>query len=227
MNKWERLGVATVPGGGGVMDLYKRGDELAIRVDSRELMSSRVHGSEDALAEMAWQRVTGPAPRRMLVGGLGMGFTLAAALKGAGPDDEVVVAELVPEVIEWNRGVIGPVAGHPLNDPRAKVHQGDVGEAIRADHGVWDAILLDVDNGPVGLTRPANDALYNWNGLDAARLALKKDGVLAVWSAAPDAAFGRRFTKIGFDVDEVTVRARGAKGGRKHTIWFGTRIEIY
>lgn len=227
MNKWERLGVAVVPGGGGVMDLYRRADELAIRVDSRELMSSRVHGSEDALAEMAWQRVVGSSPRTMLVGGLGMGFTLAAALRGAGPDDRVTVAELVPEVIEWNRGIIGPVAGNPLDDPRAFVHAGDVGEKIREAQGVWDAILLDVDNGPVGLTRPANDGLYNWDGLDAARLALKPQGVLAVWSATPDAAFARRFAKVGFTVDEVVVRARGNKGGRKHTIWFGERKELY
>jgi spermidine synthase len=220
---WELLDRCPVPGSTSQMELIRRRHEVVIRVDDRELMCNRVHGSEDALADLACDRVGDRPEARILVGGLGMGFTLAAALRRVGPEARVVVAELVPGVVKWNRGVLGEAAGHPLDDPRASVHEGDVGEVIRASTDAWDAILLDVDNGPVGLTRDTNSWLYSPEGLDAAYSALRVGGVLGVWSAAPDKAFTRRVERAGFDVAPVKVRARGAKGGSVHIIWIGTR----
>lgn len=223
MQKWERIGRAEVPGGDGVMDLLRSGDTYAIRVDGRELMFSRVHGSEDALAELPLARLAHPERARLLVGGLGMGFTVAAALPRLGPEGRVVVAELVPEVIAWNRGPLSAVAGHPLDDPRVTVHEGDVGELIARSTEAWSAILLDVDNGPEGLTRPSNSRLYTPNGLRTARRALRPGGMLAVWSAAPKPSFTERLRRADLRVEEVTVRERGKKGGRKHTIWLASR----
>lgn len=222
VGRWELVDRVTVPDTNSAMSLLRRGHELAILVDNRQLMSSLVHGSEDALAELACARV-GRADARVLVGGLGMGFTLAAALRCVGPDGRVVVAELVPGVVTWNRGPIGPVAGHPLDDPRASVFDGDVADAIRAGPASWDAILLDVDNGPTGLTRATNSWLYGWHGLEACHAALRPGGALAVWSAAPDRAFTRRLERAGFDVEPVEVRSRGAKGGHKHVVWIAAR----
>lgn len=219
MNRWERVDSANVPGGGR-MDLYRRAEELCIQVDGRELMNSRIHGSEDALAEMAAKRL-GPRPGlRVLIGGLGMGWTLAAAVRSFPDDARIVVAELVPEVLAWNQGPIGPVAGHPLRDPRVEARVQDVGIAL--GDGDWDAVLLDVDNGPEGLTSSGNNDLYSAAGLQRAKAALRPNGVLAIWSAAPNAAFNRRLHHAGFVFDEVVVRARGAAGGARHTIWFAT-----
>lgn len=207
------------------MELLRRGAELIIRVDDRELMCNRVHGSEDALADLACDRLGERcATARILIGGLGMGFTLAAALRRVGEAATVVVAELVPGIVEWNRGELGDASGHPLTDARAAVHDGDVCDVLRASAAdPWDAILLDVDNGPVGLTRPSNAWLYGADGLDAAFAALRVGGVLGVWSAAPDKGFTRRVERAGFDVVPVEVRSRGAKGGKVHVIWLGTR----
>jgi spermidine synthase len=217
MNRWERVDSASVPGGGR-MDLYRRAEELCIQVDGRELMNSRVHGSEDALSERAAVRL-GPKPgMRVLIGGLGMGWTLAAAVRAFPEDATIVVAELVPEVVKWNRGPIGPVAGNPLLDPRVEARVQDVNLAIR--EGDWDAILLDVDNGPEGLTSSANDQLYSAAGLQRAKAALRPGGVLGIWSAAPNASFNRRLHQAGFAFDEEVVRARGAAGGKRHTLWF-------
>lgn len=224
MQRWELLDTGPVPDSAGTMALFRRGDELAIRVDGRELMSSRVHGSEDALADLACDRLGQRPAARVLIGGLGMGFTLAAALRRLGTDAQVVVAELVPAVETWNRGPLAHVAGHPLDDPRASVFQGDVGDAIRRGQGAWDAILLDVDNGPSGLTRRSNDWLYGWHGLKAAHDGLRPGGVLGVWSAAPDHSFTRRVRKAGFDVEAVPVRARGKKGGHRHVVWMARRV---
>jgi spermidine synthase len=228
VDTWELIDTAPVPDTGGVMRLMRQGDELVIRVDGRELMSNQVHGSEDALADLACDELDKQRPKkpdaRILVGGLGIGFTLAAALRRVGPEARVVVAELVPAVVEWNRGVLGEAAGHPINDPRTSVHEGDVAELIRDPPVPWDAILLDVDNGPTGLTRPSNDWLYTWEGLNAAFAALQPEGVLGVWSAAPDDAFTRRVKRVGFRVNPIGVRSRGAKGGRRHTIWIATRM---
>jgi spermidine synthase len=227
MNRWELIESATVPGSQSVMALMRRGDELVIRVDGKELMGNRVHGSEDALADLAWDRLderSGPqSDVRILIGGLGIGFTLAAALKRLGPKGKVVVAELVPQVVSWNRGPLGEAAGHPVLDPRTAVYSGDVSDLIADPPAPWDAVLLDVDNGPDSLTRESNDWLYSPEGLDACFAALTPGGVLGVWSASPDNSFTRRFARAGFDVEPIQVRARGAKGGRRHTVWIGVR----
>jgi spermidine synthase len=225
MNPWNLLDSAPVPGNAGELRLYQRGAEFSIKVAGRgELMNSRAHGSEDALAEHACARLTDCTRPRLLIGGLGMGFTLAAALRQLGKQAQVVVAELVPAVVEWNRGALGACAGHPLDDPRVSVRTCDVARLLVAEQQAYDAILLDVDNGPEGLTRNENDWLYGEDGLNAAYAALRPQGVLAVWSAGPDQAFMQRLRKVGFEVDEVRVRAHGTKGAR-HIIWLARRKE--
>lgn len=213
MNPWTLLATAIVPGDGAEMRLYQRAAEFSIRVSGYELMNSRVHGSEDALAELVCARIGGRA--RVLIGGLGMGFTLAAMLRCA-KAAEIVVAELVPEVIEWHRGPLRAVSGTALDDPRVRVEAADVAAMIR--QGAYDAIVLDVDNGPRGLTSKHNDRLYDLNGLRAIRASLNEGGVLAVWSAGPDAAFARRLQQAGFTSEEVRVRGSGGKGAR-YLIW--------
>ncbi len=220
---WILLDRAPVPNNTEMMELASRGTEFGLRVGGRELMSNKVHGSEDALADLACDRLGACPDARILIGGLGMGFTLAAALRRVGPEGRVVVAELVSAVVRWNRGPLGESAGHPLLDPRASVHEGDVADVIRAKPEAWDAILLDVDNGPVGLTKSDNNWLYSPAGLEAAFFALRPGGVLGVWSAAPDAGFTRRMDRAGFDVIPEEVRSRGDKGGRRHVVWIGTR----
>ena len=224
MIPWIFLDSAPVPGGKGELRLYQRGREHSIMVDGQELMNSRVHSSEDALAELVCARLTGLPMPRMLIGGLGMGYTLGAALSKLGPQAEVLVAELVPAVVEWNRGYLAEFAGYPLQDPRVSVHEGDVAQQINAASRAYDAILLDVDNGPEGLSRKSNDRLYNSAGLRAAFNALRPAGVLAVWSAGPDQHFTKRLRQTGFAVDEVRVRARGPRGGARHMIWLATRV---
>ena len=223
MIPWEFLESARVPGGEGELGLYRRGEEFAIRVGNRELMNSRVHGSEEALAELACARIAGRHRPRILIGGLGMGFTLAAALRGVGPEGRVVVAELVPGVVAWNRGPLAALAGHPLEDSRASVREEDVAQILRAERQSFDAILLDVDNGPEGLARKENDWLYSRPGLEAAHAALRPAGVLAVWSSGPHPVFAQRLRRAGFTVDEVQVPARSARKGRRHTIWLAGR----
>ncbi len=223
MTPWKLLDRAPVPGGEGELMLYQRGEEFSIRVTGHgELMNSRAHGSEDALAQLACARLAGRAHPRVLIGGLGMGFTLAAALRELGPDAEVVVAELVPAVVAWNRGALGAQAGHPLLDARASVQEIDVARLLRSQRDTFDAILLDVDNGPEGLTRDANDWLYSNGGLAAAFAALRAGGILAVWSAGSDSDFSDRLRRAGFDAEEIRVRARISKGAR-HTIWLARR----
>jgi spermidine synthase len=223
MIPWEFLESAPVPGAAAELGLYRRGEEYAIRVGNRELMNSRVHGSEEALAELACTRIAGRPRPRILIGGLGMGFTLAAALRGVGPDGRVVVAELVPGVVAWNRGYLADLAGCPLQDPRVAVYRGDVAEVIRAGRESFDAILLDVDNGPEGLARKENDWLYSRPGLEAAHGALRAAGVLAVWSSGPHPVFAQRLRRAGFTVDELQVPARNSHKGRRHTIWLAGR----
>jgi spermidine synthase len=223
MRPWELLDTTTVPGDGDELKLYQRGDEFSIKAGYAELMNSRMHGSEDALAEQGCMRLRGrPAPR-VLIGGLGMGFTLAAALAVLDNDAEVVVAELVPAVVEWNRGVLATLAGNPLADARVSVHEGDVGELIRREAASFDAILLDVDNGPEGLTRKENDAIYSPAGLAAALVALKPGGIFGVWSISPDHKFSKKLKQNGFKVEEIRANARGKHGGGKHMIWFGSK----
>lgn len=223
MIPWTLLDSAQVPGDGGEIRLYQRGTEYSIRVGGYELMNNRVHGSEDALASIVCERLPDRDAARMLVGGLGMGFTLAGVLKDCGPRSEVVVAELVPAVVTWNRGPLGAFAGNPLADPRVTVLERDVAEVIRAERGGFDAILLDVDNGPAGLTSQANNRLYSPSGLRAAHTALRPGGILAVWSAGPHPTFMRRLQQTGFETEEVRVRARGAAGGSRFLIWIARK----
>ncbi len=223
MTPWILLDSTQVPGSGGELRLYQRGDEFSIKIVGRgELMNSRVHGSEDALAEYTCARLVDCVKPRLLIGGLGMGFTLAAALRHVGNQARVMVAELVPSVVAWNRGPLGKCAGHPLLDQRVTVNKVDVARILMAEQQAYDAILLDVDNGPEGLTRKENDWLYSMTGLSSAYSALRPQGVLAVWSAGPDKNFLQRLRKVGFGVDEVGVRTRGSKGAR-HIIWFAKR----
>ncbi len=171
------------------------------------------------MARLACERLADRPTPRVLVGGLGMGFTLAAALSDLGPRAQVIVAELVPEVVKWNRGPLGDLANHPLRDPRVTVREIDVATVLEAERHAYDAILLDVDNGPEGITRSGNDWLYGKAGLSATSKALRPGGVLAVWSASPDRAFARRLRATGFAAEEIEVRARGYSRGARHTIW--------
>lgn len=223
MIPWELIDSSRVPGSGGEICLYRRGREYSIMVNGAELMNSRAHGSEDALAELACVRMAKHPSPRVLIGGLGMGYTTAAALRRLEPAARVVVAELVPAVVEWNRGPLSDLAGHPLQDSRVMVREIDVAKVLQAEQGGYDAILLDVDNGPEGMTSKRNDWLYSRAGLAAAHAALRPGGVLAVWSAGPDQLFAKRLAHAGFEVDEVRVRARGQKGGERHTIWLAVR----
>jgi spermidine synthase len=222
MKPRELVGVAEVPGG-PPLRLFRRGDDFMIVLDRNELMSTRMHGSEVALGTMACDRLAGrPAPH-VLIGGYGMGFTLRAVLGRLGPQAQVTVVELVPGIIEWARGAMAAVTDGCLDDPRVAVRMGDVGAVIGQATGVFDAILLDVDNGPDGLTRPENDGIYSNQGLADARRALRAGGVLAIWSAAADVAFGRRLERAGFAVETVRVRARESGKGATHVIWFSVK----
>lgn len=204
---------------GEALTLYRRGDDFALMLGANELMSSRGGASEQALAALTCQRL-GRRDPHVLIGGYGMGFTLRAALAALGPEARVTVVEIVPEVLDWARGPMAALTAGCLDDPRAAIAIGDVASAIAAADQAYDAILLDVDNGPDGLTRPANDAIYAATGLACARTALRPGGILAVWSAAPSVAFARRLRDAGFAVDEVSVRARRGGRGQRHTIWF-------
>jgi spermidine synthase len=221
---WEEIDRAKVPGHDGEIRLLKRGSEFSIRTPGAELMNSRVHGSEDALAELACHRLKQSSGLRILIGGLGMGYTLAAALGRSEPDTRITVSELIPAVVRWNREHLGHLAGMPLDDPRVSVAEEDVAETIRQKKSNWDAILLDVDNGPAGLTRKSNDRLYGKTGLIAALSALRPAGILAVWSSGADEAFTRRLKQSGFQTETVTVRARNPGKGARHTIWLAGKL---
>ena len=211
-----------VPGEDATLVLAQRGDEYVIRLGAVTLMSSRAHGSEEALAERTCEHIASRPNARVLIGGLGMGFTLAAALRALPRSARVVVAELVPAIVEWNRGPLAGLSGRPLDDARVNVYEGDVADVLRESDAAFDAILLDVDNGPDGLTRSRNRHLYEAVGLGAAFRALRNDGVLGVWSVAPDAAFTRRLLAQGFETKAHVARARHTKGGR-HTLWLARR----
>jgi hypothetical protein len=219
MIPWTRLDTAPIPGDDGELRLMRRGSEFSIMLGGNELMNSRLSGSEQALARLCCGRIADRPRPRILIGGLGMGFTLRAALADLGPAARVVVAELVPAVVAWARGPMADVFAGSLDDPRVTIEIGDVGATIRTAAAAFDAILLDVDNGPGGLTSGANDALYDTGGLAAAHRALKPGGLLGVWSSAPDRGFTARLRKAGFSVEEVRVRANGGRGGARHVIW--------
>lgn len=215
----ELIDTAQIPGG-DELRLYRRGDDFVIAIGGNELMNSRMSGSEEALAVMTCYRLRNPDTAHLLIGGYGMGFTLRAALAALGPKARITLAELVPAIVDWARGPMSELAGGCLDDPRVDLVIGDVAAAIADARGRYDAILLDVDNGPDGLVRDANDRIYSPAGLAAAKAALRPGGVLAIWSAAPDARFTHRLATAGFRVEEVAVRARSNGKGARHVIWF-------
>jgi spermidine synthase len=222
MIPWLQLDTARVPGADVQLRLMQRGAEFSMRLGQNELMSSRLSGSEEALATLACRRIEAVKSPHLLIGGLGMGFTLRAALAVLGSDARIMVAELVPAVIAWARGPMADIFGDSLDDPRASIREADVVDVIRSHDSAFDAILLDVDNGPEGLIRKANDALYDVKGLNAIRRALRPGGVLAVWSSGPNPLFSKRLRAAGFDVNEVAVRATTKRSGARHVIWFAT-----
>lgn len=223
MLPWTQLDTATMPDGGGELRLKQRGTEFSIMLGAIELMNSRLSGSEEQLARLSFERIRNHPKPHMLIGGLGMGFTLRAALAVIGDDARVTVGELVPAVVDWARGPMAQVFQGCLEDPRTDIALGDVGLLIAKAGARYDAILLDVDNGPEGLTRRKNDDLYSLAGLRAAKAALKPNGVLSVWSSAPDAGFTRRLKEAGFVVEELKVRASTRGSGARHIIWMATK----
>jgi len=221
MKRFVLLDTTPIPDNGGALCLFEYGEDFVIKFEGgrgNQLMNTRMHGSEDALAEIPCRRVAARPQVRVLIGGLGMGFTLASALRHLGEDAQVQVAELVPGVIEWNHGPLGEKSGYPLRDPRAKVLNDDVAAILKAGPGAFDAIMLDVDNGPEGLTQKSNGWLYSLEGLRTCARALRPGGVLAVWSASADRQFSERLSRAGFKAEEVQVFAHGNRGPR-HTIW--------
>ena len=224
MIRWSLIDQAAMPGDGGDLRLMQRGSEYSIMSGAIELMNSRLSGSEKALATLACERLKDRSGAHLLIGGFGMGFTLRAALHALGPQARITLGELVPAILAWARGPMAHMTGDCLDDPRLTLREGDVGDLIRTARGEFDAILLDVDNGPEGLSRKANDRLYDAEGLLAARNALRPGGVLAVWSSAPNAAFTGRLRRAGFAVDEVRVRATDAGRGARHVIWMATSL---
>jgi spermidine synthase len=219
------LATADIPNSRSQLMLYQTGKHFSIWISGdveMELMNSFVHGTEEALAEMACTKVARRKDPTVLVGGMGMGFTLAAALKHLGAKAKVTVAELVPAVVEWNRGPLGEWSGYPLLDKRVHVQIGDVGKLLRSMEGVYDAILLDVDNGPEGVTSSRNNWLYSHHGLTVARHALKPKGILTVWSVRDEPWFTQRLEKVGFKVTLEKLRTHGHKGGH-HVIWMAEK----
>jgi spermidine synthase len=223
MIPWLQIDTARVPGADVELRLMRRGADFSMMLGPNELMNSRLSGSEEALATLACRRIEAVKRPNLLIGGLGMGFTLRAALAVLGTDARITVAELVPAVIAWARGPMANIFAESLNDPRASILNADVIAVIRSHSSAFDAILLDVDNGPEGLIRKANDALYDLKGLKAIRRALRPGGVLAVWSSGPNPAFSKRLRDAGFDVNEVAVRATAKRSGARHVIWFATK----
>ena len=218
MIPWEVLGEATAPDG-TKLSLTRRGHEYVILANGKSLMSNRMHGSEEALATFGLKSLPDPREPRVLVGGLGMGYTLRATLNHLPATARVDVAELLPAVIDWNRGPLGPLAEQPLADRRVRVLQGDVAKTLRDNPGAFDAVLLDVDNGPAAFTTDFNGSLYANAGVATARAALKPGGTLAVWSAWDDRKFEQRLRYAGFTVSVEHVRARLKQGGPYHTIF--------
>ena len=224
MIPWLQIDSARVPGTEVELRLMKRGDEFSMKLGANELMNSRLSGSEEALATLACRKLEAVKAPHLLIGGLGMGFTLRAALAVLGSEARITVAELVPAVIAWARGPMADIFGDSLNDPRASILSADVVDVIGSHASAFDAILLDVDNGPEGLIRKANDALYDLKGLKAIRRALRPKGVLAVWSSGPNPSFSKRLREAGFEVNEVAVRATTKRSGARHVIWFAAKV---
>ncbi|MDQ8731620.1 spermidine synthase [Bradyrhizobium sp. LHD-71] len=222
MIPWKLIDTAPVPGGQADLRLMQRGSEYSIMLGQNELMNSRLSGSEEALATQTCARISAVKRPHLLIGGLGMGFTLRAALAAVGPEATIVVAELMPSIVRWAQGPLAHIFGTSLTDRRVDIRETDVGDMIRSHRSNFDAIILDVDNGPEGLTRDGNSALYSLQGLNLAYTALRPAGVLAVWSSGPNPDFKRRLAKSRFAVEELRVRARGSRGAR-HIIWLAQR----
>ena len=224
MKPLHKLATAIIPNKGGELTLFRREDEFSIRLSGvrGELMNSRVYNSERELAKLGCAHIKNKNNSQVLVGGLGMGFTLASALDSVSPGSVVTVAELIPEVVDWNRGPLGECAGRPLADGRSRVRLGDIAELIKVQQPDFDAILLDVDNGPEGITHSNNNWLYSTSGLRALYNCLRPQGMLAVWSAGADSMFVIQLKKAGFSVEVRTVRARPGKGSR-HTIFLAKK----
>lgn len=220
---WVLLASTPAPAGGGTLNLYQRDDEYSIRAGGTELMNSRLHASEDALAELTCERLRSRTGVRILLGGLGMGFTLTSVMQKVDRTSEIVVAELVPAVVEWNRTILGHLNGNALKDARVRVVEKDVAKVIRTESGGYDAIVLDVDSGPAGHTAKSTDRLYGNGGLRAAELALRPGGILTIWSAQPDPKFTKRLEQTGFKAEVLTVRGRDKTRGPKYTIWIAKR----
>lgn len=225
MIAWETMGRAGIPGQKEDIILQKRGAEFSIRIAGTELMNSRVHGSEDELARLTCQRIGNKPGLNILIGGLGMGFTLAAALEHTGAGARITVSELIPAVIQWNREFLGHLAKNPLDDPRVDVKPEDVAKTIRDRTSFWDAVLLDVDNGPEALTHKGNCQLYNRSGLKASFAALRPGGILSIWSAGDDEDFTLRLKQCGFLTEKKTVRARNSQKGGRHVLWLAQKPE--
>jgi spermidine synthase len=223
MIPWSQIDTSGVPGADVELRLMRRGSEFSMMLGQNELMSSRLSGSEEALATLACRRIATVKRPHLLIGGLGMGFTLRAALAVLGTGARITVAELVPAVIAWARGPLAEIFGDSLSDSRADIQAADVIDVIKTHPAAFDAILLDVDNGPEGLVRKANDALYDPKGLKAIHRALRPKGVVAVWSSGPNSSFSKRLRDAGFGVDEVAVRATTKRSGARHVIWFATK----
>lgn len=217
MQPWELLGTVTLPDG-DELTLRRRGEEYSLQLANFELMNSRQHDSEEQLATLALDARASLAGTHVLVGGLGMGYTLRAALDRLSADARVTVAELVPEVVDWNREHMGHLAGHPLDDSRVSVAIGDVADLLRKSQRVFDFVLIDIDNGPEGSTHDDNNWLYSLAGLEATKAALKPGGVLSVWSTYESDEFTRRLKRTGFTSEVKRIRSRGRKGNR-HVIW--------
>lgn len=222
MKPFELLGQAVSPDS-TVIKLVRRGDEYLILADGVILMSSRMHGSEEALATLACQRVRRLERPSVLIAGLGMGFTLRATLDLLPSDADVVVVELLPAVVQWNRGLLGPLAKCPLNDVRVRAEAGDVAVTLRSSIGQFDAVLLDVDNGPAALSDSNNAGLYDKSGIAAAHASLKKEGVLAIWAAKEDRKFEQRLRDGGFDLQVQRPRGRLRMGGPHHKIFLARK----
>jgi spermidine synthase len=223
MIPWLQIDTTRVPGADVELRLMRRGAEFSMMLGQNELMNSRLSGSEEALATLACRRIDGVKRPHLLIGGLGMGFTLRAALAVLDAQARITVAELVPAVIAWARGPMADIFGDSLTDPRADIRAADVVKVIKASTSAFDAILLDVDNGPEALIRKANDALYDLKGLQSIRRSLRPGGILAVWSSGPNTAFSKRLGAADFEVNEVGLRATTMRSGAHHVIWFATK----
>ncbi len=226
MLPWKLIDTTDVPDGNVPLRLMQRGKEFTIKLGQNELMSSRLFGSEEALATLTCFRLQDVKAPKLLIGGYGMGFTLRAALKVLGLKAKITVVELLPAIVTWARGPMAELTGDSLDDPRVAIVEGDVVKTIGSAKGVYDAILLDVDNGPEGLTRKSNDALYDLSGLHASLSALRPGGVLAVWSSFPHPKFTNLLRRAGFATEEIPIRAAGPRGGARHVIWLATKPKV-